>query len=83
MTPHYIYVIKSEKDGRLYKGLSEEPDRRLLLLSHNSGKVNSTKGYRPRKIIYTECYPSFEEARARELFLKSGKGRDFLKSLNL
>jgi len=81
MTPHYIYVIKSEKDGRLYKGLSEEPERRLL--SHNSGKVNSTKGFRPWKIVYTECYSSFEEARSRELFLKLGKGRDFLKSLNL
>ncbi|MEQ8363343.1 MAG: GIY-YIG nuclease family protein [Cyclobacteriaceae bacterium] len=75
MAPHYIYVIKSEKDGRLYKGLSEDPERRLL--SHNTGKVNSTKGFKPWS------YPSFEEARAREVFLKSGKGRDFLRSLNL
>ncbi|MEQ9165663.1 MAG: GIY-YIG nuclease family protein [Fulvivirga sp.] len=81
MTPHYVYVIKSEKDGRLYKGLSEDPEKRLL--SHNNGKVNSTMGFRPWKIVYTERYSSFKEARNRELFLKSGKGRDFLKSLNL
>ncbi|MFZ1805804.1 MAG: GIY-YIG nuclease family protein [Cyclobacteriaceae bacterium] len=81
MASYYVYVIKSEKDGRLYKGLSEEPERRLL--AHNSGKVKSTKGFRPWKIVYTEGYSSFEEARTRELFLKSGRGRDFLKSLNL
>jgi len=79
--PHYVYVIKSQIDGRLYKGMSEFPIRRLI--SHNAGKVRSTKGHRPWKLVYTEAHPSLGDAREREKFLKTGQGRDFLKLLNL
>ena len=43
---------------------------------HNQGKTKSTKGNRPLKIIHREVYSSYEEARARELYLKSGFGRE-------
>ncbi|GEM_PF-2758467 len=43
---------------------------------HNAGKTRSTKGYRPLKVIHTEEYASREEAYKRELFLKSGYGRE-------
>jgi putative endonuclease len=39
---YYVYVIKSEIDGRLYKGMSQDPPSRLI--QHNAGKVRSTKG---------------------------------------
>lgn len=78
---HHVYVIKSMVDGRLYKGMSTNIDLRVK--AHNAGKVRATKGYRPWKLVHQESFESEEEARIRELYLKSGAGRDFLRSLGL
>jgi len=43
---------------------------------HQSGKTKSTKAFRPLKIIHIEKFVSFEEARQRELYLKTGFGRE-------
>lgn len=75
MTPHYIYVIKSEKDGRLYKGLSEEPDRRLL--SHNSGRVNSTKGYTPWKLFILNVILLLKKLEPENYFKNQVRGGTF------
>jgi putative endonuclease len=74
-----VYAIKSEVDGRIYVGMTEDILARLN--QHNSGKTKSTKGYRPWRIIYSEGCPSRIEARKREKFLKSGIGKEFLKSV--
>ena len=79
--PWFVYVIKSEMDGRLYKGMSEDVSARLVI--HNKGKVSSTKAYRPWKLVYSEPCKDSNEARVREKYLKSSKGRDFLKSLDI
>ncbi len=49
------------------------------LAAHNSGKVRSTKAYVPWELVYMEEFSTLREARARELFFKSGHGRAFLK----
>ena len=72
-----VYVLKSEKQERLYVGMSENLNRRLS--EHNSGKVFSTKAYRPWQIILTEEYLNSELARKREKYLKSGYGKMWLK----
>jgi putative endonuclease len=77
----YVYVIKSDLDGRLYKGMTSDLKKRLR--SHNGGKVKSTKGFRPWKIVRTEVFATEQEARQRELYLKSGAGRAYLQSLGL
>ena len=76
----YVYVIKSLVDGRLYKGLSQNIDRRLK--EHNSGKTKSTKPYRPWKLVYYEKFETRVEARNREKYFKSGIGRAFLKDMD-
>ena len=76
---YIVYSLKSEKDGRIYVGFTENLPRRLK--EHNSGKTRSTKGWIPWKVLYTEEVETREEARAREIFLKSGVGKEFLKSL--
>jgi putative endonuclease len=76
-----VYVLQSEKDGRLYKGFTNNIERRLS--EHNNGYVASTKRYIPWKCVYTEPAPDSMTARSREKFLKSGHGRDFLKSILL
>ena len=77
----YVYVIKSTINGMLYKGLTDNLERRLH--QHNQGKVKSTKGWRPWILVYFEIFNSREEAYNREMYLKTGAGREFLKSIGL
>jgi putative endonuclease len=73
---YYIYILESEKNGRFYVGYSEDPNRRLS--NHNTGKVKSTRPYRPWKKVYEEAFESESEARNRESYLKSMKSRAFI-----
>ena len=76
MKIYYTYVLKSEKDGHLYIGLTSGLEKRVH--QHNQGKVSSTKARRPFKLRYYEEYQDKTTARKREIFLKSGQGRLFL-----
>lgn len=77
MMSYYVYVIQSEVDERLYKGHTSMLYERIK--EHNNGKTKSTKGYMPWILVYHEIVDSKQEAIAREKFLKSGMGREFLK----
>ncbi|MBF0398444.1 MAG: GIY-YIG nuclease family protein, partial [Desulfobacterales bacterium] len=50
------------------------------LHQHNHGKSTYTKGRGPFEIIYYEACLSEDKARSRELFLKSGMGKRYLKN---
>ena len=76
---YYIYILKSEKTGDLYKGLTL--DLRKRLKEHNDGITKSTKTGIPWVLIYYEAFKSKKDARREELFLKTGKGRERLKYL--
>jgi putative endonuclease len=75
----FVYVLRSEVDDRLYKGMTNDLKRRFK--EHNSGKHKSTKGYRPWKLVYSEEIESKKEARERELYFKTGSGREFLRKI--
>lgn len=75
----YVYAIKSLKDGRIYVGMTSNVEKRLK--EHNSGQTRSTKGYMPWVLFYSEIQITRVDARIREKFLKSGCGKEFLKSL--
>jgi putative endonuclease len=64
----YMYILKSEKDGNLYVGSTNDLKRRFK--EHNAGDVESTKPRRPLTILYYEAYSLEEEARDREKQLK-------------
>ena len=74
-----VYVLRSLRDRKHYTGYSSGVDKRLF--EHNSIKTESTKRRRPFELIYSEQYQSKDEAKKRERFLKSGKGREELKKL--
>jgi putative endonuclease len=52
MKSYYTYVLQSDMDGRLYKGHTNDVEKRLK--EHNNGKTKSTKGYIPWKLVYFE-----------------------------
>jgi putative endonuclease len=74
-----VYVLQSEQNGHLYIGSSRENDPQARIISHNSGKSRSTKSGRLWKLIYQEFCDDYTAARKRELFLKSGYGRKWIK----
>ena len=75
---HYVYVLKSSKDGKLYTGCTA--DLRKRILEHNSGKVISTKERGPFILIYYEASLDRADAFAREKYLKTGMGKRYLKN---
>ena len=74
----FAYALRSRKDGGLYVGMAMDVEGRLK--EHNRGYNQSTRSRVPFTLIYSEKCASRGEAREREKYLKSGKGRDFLKS---
>ena len=75
----HVYVLRSEKNDWLYIGLTKEIHRRLT--EHNRGYNRSTKGKGPFRLVHSETFTTRPEARRREVHLKSGAGRKWLRSL--
>ena len=64
---------------KTYIGTTDNIERRLG--EHNSGKSFYTKKYLPWVIVSLEKYETLVKARKREIYLKSGAGRRYLKKL--
>jgi len=70
---YFVYVLFSLKDKRLYIGYSENLKNRIA--DHARGKVSSTKNRRPLMLVHYEMFVDKKDAKAKEIFLKSGFGR--------
>lgn len=75
---YHVYVLQG-KNKRLYKGLTNNLDRRVQ--EHLRGKTKTTRYMNEIKLVHREKYSTFKEARKRELYLKSAAGRRFLKKI--
>ncbi len=65
---YYLYIIESISSGDLYKGISEDINKRLKY--HNSGLSKFTKSAMPWKLVFLREYESKSEALKEELRLK-------------
>ena len=65
---HFVYLIKSLKNGTVYIGNTDDVAKRLR--EHNSGKNFSTKNSAPYQVIYYEAYKDKKDATVREYKLK-------------
>ena len=74
----YTYVLKSTKANKLYTGFTNNLRKRFS--DHNRGVSTYTKDYRPYVLIYYEACHNEEDARSRELYLKSGMGKRYIKN---
>ncbi|MEK7148303.1 MAG: GIY-YIG nuclease family protein [Patescibacteria group bacterium] len=74
---YYTYVIENDK-GTCYTGSTE--DLRKRLRQHNEGRSTWTKGKGVWKVIYYEACLNEQDARSREMYLKSGMGKRYIKS---
>jgi len=72
-----VYALVN-KENRIYVGMTKNLNKRLS--DHNFGRVFSTKGFRPWKVLYYEECGDRRNSRMREKYLKSGIGKEFLKN---
>jgi len=72
----YVYILQSGKDKELYVGCTQNLKNRLV--PHNAKKVLATKHRTPLKLIHYEAFLNKSDAFAREQFLKTGWGRNYL-----
>ena len=75
---YFVYTLLSLKDRDFYIGFTNDLDRRLK--EHKRGESFATKHRLPITLIYYEVCSDFEDAKAREKYLKSGMGRKYLKN---
>ena len=76
---HFVYAISSQVRPYIYVGLTVDIEQRLN--QHNAGYERTTAADRPFKLLLAEEHVNRQQARDREKFLKSGKGKEFLKTL--
>ncbi len=73
---HYVYVLHSKSDGKLYIGCTNDLKRRIC--EHNDRKVYATRNRVPLSPVYYECFINKSDAFTREKWLKTGWGRNHL-----
>jgi len=73
----YSYVIKSLKSGVLYKGSTENFERRLE--EHNAGLSNYTSKHIPWELVLYETFKTRTEALNREKWYKTDQSQKLLK----
>ena len=73
----YTYVLQSLKDKNLYIGFTSDLKRRLQ--QHKFGGSISTKRRLPFRCIFYEAFISKEDAKRREGYFKTNKGKKALK----
>jgi putative endonuclease len=75
----YVVYVLRDADGKLYKGMTADLERRLL--GHRQGNTRTTRNMRDIEIVYQETCPDRTSARVREKYLKTAAGRRFLKEI--
>lgn len=72
----YVYVLKSIKDDKLYIGYTNNLVRRIE--EHKKGLNFSTNYGLPFKLIYFKGCTNEQDAKLREHYIKTTRGKIFL-----
>ena len=75
---YYTYILLSKKDRNFYTGCTDNLRKRFE--EHNNGRVKSTKHRIPIELIYYEACVCKEDAYRREKYLKTGKGKRYIRN---
>jgi putative endonuclease len=75
----YVLLCTDNKIHRKHFYIGSTEDLKNRVAEHKSGEVKTTKSFESILLIYYEACVSKTDARKRELQLKTGFGRGFLK----
>ncbi|OGF99847.1 hypothetical protein A2Y99_03045 [Candidatus Gottesmanbacteria bacterium RBG_13_37_7] len=70
---YYVYLIQNLINRKIYTGFSNNLRKRIS--DHIKGRVWTTKRFRKLKLIYYEAFINEKDAREREMYLKTTKGK--------
>ena len=74
---YYVYTILSLKDFDIYTGITTDLKNRIQ--EHMRGVVSYSKIRIPFKLIHYKYFINLNDARRRQMFLKTNVGRSQLK----
>ena len=78
MKMYTVYAINSLTRNYIYVGLTNNLERRFK--QHNEKRERTTRSYAPFELFYNKEFPNRILARSHEKYLKSGAGKEFLRS---
>jgi putative endonuclease len=76
---YYVYILKSINHNFIYIGFTDNLKRRFK--EHNTKLNISTKHYAPFEIIHYEAYKNKKDAKRKEEYLKTNRGKITLKTM--
>lgn len=75
----YSYVIYNQEHHRFYYGFCQDVEKAVY--AHNKGKVELTSYYSNWVMLFSEGFPTKQEAIRRSLFYRTAGGQRFLKKI--
>ncbi len=79
MSKAFVYILKSEKNGRFYIGSTNNFERRLD--EHIRGKSKYTRNNLPVVPVFSQEFPNIKTARKIEYRLKSFANRNIIEKI--
>ena len=74
---YYVYLLRSKENNKVYTGFTANLKRRVK--EHFSKKSFTTSRMKLLQLIYYEAFISEQDAREREVYLKTTQGKRTLK----
>lgn len=74
---YYVYILQSKRNNKLYAGFTK--DLRSRIKKHKSKGVHTTKRMGEVELIFYEAFKNAKDARRREKYFKTTKGKRTLK----
>lgn len=76
---YYFYILRSERNGKLYLGSTADLKKRLK--QHNGGTEKATKPNTPYELIHYQAFKNKREAVVCEKYFKTTAGWKRLKAM--
>ncbi len=75
----YVYVLQSKIKDFIYVGFTHNLKKRFF--EHNNKEELSTKAYAPFELMFYEAYRNEKDAKRREEYFKTTKGKVTLRQM--
>ena len=74
---YYVYILWSKEDKKFYIDYTEDLDRRIQ--EHKNGQCHTTLRMKKPTLVFYEMFQSQIDAKRREEYFKTTKGKKTLK----
>ncbi len=75
----WVYILKSDLNGRFYVGSTTDIERRMV--QHKNNHTHTTQRMGSLELVFKQAYSTLAEAREVERRLKMLKRKDYLQKI--